>query len=444
MLTVPVARLAQALGVSSTSGEMIRRTSFDSRDVRAGDCFVALKGRFTDASKLIPEARQRGAVCAIGGPGADPGDSVFRLPDPTLGLIALAGLVRDQFTGRVVGITGTAGKTTVKENLAQLLRATKTRVVAAEASHNNREGVPRTLTRIEADTEVAVVEIGTNAPGEIAELSALARPTMGILTSIGPGHLQGLHSVAGVLREKLDLARALPYASTLVINQDDSRLASADYPAGLRIVRASLRSGPGLMAPLEMRPGQLVAPTGERLVHRVESEVGVRNLWIAAVAAHELGCTWSDLALGTPGIAPAKWRGESRQFDRATLILDFYNANPLSMEAALSEFARRPGRLGLVVGEMRELGAASESFHEQLGQWIARARAEFVIYVGQFASSVTRGFVVGGASAGTLQVFPSVAEARPLFVARCAEEFTILMKASRGIALEQFLEAAHA
>lgn len=443
-----VSTLVKALGATAGhAGAESRREatitglSCDSRTVAPGDCFVALRGSRVDGSRFVPDALARGASLAVATTAVKQDDRICIVDDPLHALGVLGGLVRDRFTGPVVGITGSVGKTTVKEMLRTLV-APQRRAVFPEASHNNFEGVPRTLARLTDDTELCVVELGTNAPGEIEGLCAIARPTIGILTAIGAAHLEGLGSIEGVLEEKLGLARALPEGATLFINADDERLAGARYPEHLDVVRVGLEPGPGVIAPSPDRePGTL--PVGEaKAVHRLGTRVLERSLWMALVVARALGLDDPALAAAAGDVEPAPLRGELITRGATRFVLDCYNANPLSMGAALDDLRARSGRRVAVLGEMLELGAQSERLHRQLGERVASVGVEAVLFIGPSGDAVAQGFVRGGGRPTAFEHRPDVDAARDDFARLSRGGGTILLKGSRGVALERLLEDA--
>lgn len=435
-----VSDVGRALGLEGLGTEAITGLSVDSRAIRPGDCFVALHGPNQDASRFIPDALAAGAVFAIGGPDSQPGDGVAIVDDPLFALGTFGRLVRDRFTGPVVGITGSAGKTTVKEMLRALV-APHRNAVFPEASHNNFEGVPRTLARMTADTEVCVVELGTNAKGEIGALCAIARPTMGVLTAIGPAHLEGLGSVAGVLDEKLALVRALPEGACLIVNSDDPKLRDARLPGHVDVRWVGLDAAPGVVAPpAERAPRTLPLSDGVVLSHSLATRVLERNLWIAVQIARELGVDDAAIAASGAAIAPAPLRGEVTTRGDTTFVLDCYNANPMSMTEAVRDLATRSGRRAAVLGDMLELGGASDVFHERLGQLVAEVRLDRVLFVGASGTPFRDGYVAAGGAPDALELRPDVASARPAFADVRSGGGTVLLKASRGVALERLLE----
>lgn len=445
-MEVPVREVAAALGLRTAADGVLLGVTTDSRAVRPGDCFIALSGRNFDGRQFVEQALSKGAVLAIGGPGTITGARTWEVKDPIAALGTIASLVRDRFTGPVIGITGSAGKTTVKEFLRTLISPTL-RTVAPLKSFNNREGVPRTITSVGTDTQVLIVEIGTNAPGEIAELCALAKPTIGVLTSIGPSHLQGLGSIEGVLQEKLALARSLPRGSTLIVNADDPILQSASFPEHVKVLWVGLRPDGRreVRTPALPRSDSTLcfSDGGPPIHHNLDTEVLVRNLWISLNVARILGVSKSDLAISASGVMPAPLRGERRRVGASELIVDCYNANPLSMTAALKDLAGRSGRRSAVLGEMLELGPETESRHRELGRLLSALRLDEVLVIGPSAVFVKESAVLAGADAESISSFATTADAADAFARLVGRSGCILLKGSRGMALERLIEASH-
>lgn len=437
-----VSELTYALEATACREAMITGLSVDNRTVEPGDCFVALKGTRVDATRFIPDALERGAAVAIGGPGSPDDERVCVVEEPLAALGVFGRLVRSRYEGPTVGITGSAGKTTVKEMLRTLV-GTGRRAVFPERSYNNFEGVPRTLALLSEDTELCVIELGTNAPGEIAALSAMAMPTLGVLTSIGPAHLEGLGSIEGVLKEKLALARALPQGATLIINADDPWLASADYPGGLDVLRVGLVAADGVLAPPSERDARTL-PVGARVVsHALGTTVLERNLWIAICVARRLGLDDDAIAGAVADVRPGSLRGEVRMLGEATLVLDCYNANPLSLGEALDDLGRCTGRRAAVIGEMLELGNATVAAHREMGARLAGVGVDRALFIGASATAFADGFGDAGGDRAVLDLYADVEAARGPFAELVRAGGTVLLKGSRGIALERLLEGGH-
>lgn len=430
-------------GAEAGPVEPVLHWTTDSRAVRAGSAFIALQGARHDGAAFALQALAAGAVLVLAGPTAPEHPRVVRVANPLEALGRIAALARARFDGPVLGITGSAGKTTLKEFLRTLLPA-EWNATFPEASHNNAEGLPRTILGTHPDARCMVLELGTNAPGEIAALAAIARPTLAALTAIGPAHLQGLGSVEGVLNEKLDLVRALPPGATVFVNADDERLGAARLPGGFDIVRTGLVSGSA-----DHRPGPgsdtqcFVLEDGTRIAHNLETDVLRRALWMAIRIALHLGASVEQVRAAAPAVRAHKLRGEMRQVGDAALILDCYNANPLSMGAALADLARRPAPRRAVLGDMRELGDGAAEAHRALGAQLAAAAVEEALLIGALAPLVAESAHAAGLPARAITICPDTASAASAFRMLVARGGTVLLKASRGMALERLLEGLH-
>jgi UDP-N-acetylmuramoyl-tripeptide--D-alanyl-D-alanine ligase len=423
----------------------IEGVTMDSRSVEPGDLFVALEGSRVDGRIFIPSAIEAGAVAVLAKREGVVLDRVIATADPVAALWEVARLVRARFTGPAVAVGGSAGKTTTKEVLRALLRSR--RAVVSVKSFNNHLGVPLTICGIEPSTEVLVAEIGTNHPGEIAPLASLVSPTHAILTAIGAEHLEGFETIEGVLEEELDLVRALPPGGVAFVNADCEVLAAASFPADVRVVRCGF--GPratDVRGTTRRRADGMLSvalPCGPWLDTRLSYGVLASSVLLAAAAARHLGVRDADLELAARDVAPAPLRGEVRRINGATLLVDCYNSNPLSAAAALREIAERGGRKSAVLGDMLELGGQARGLHRDLGREAAKAGLEAIIYVGAHGADFAEGL---GASS-TCTRHASAPEAREAFSRLVKAGGTILVKASRGMALEKLIEgeeAAHA
>lgn len=435
-MTTEDIRAALGLGPATDGGgREIRRVVCDHREVEAGDVFVGLVGRRFDGAVWVQEALDRGAVLAVASEAAPEHADVLRVPDPVRALARIASLARERFDGTVVAITGSMGKTSVKEHLAALSGAVG-ETVAPVRSFNNLEGVSRTLLTLQPDTERLVLEMGTNAPGEIAELAALGRPTHAVLTAIGPAHLEGLGSIAGIVTEKTSLAEAVGAAGKVFFNADDEQLASwaAGRADDFRLVPISLDpTRDGARTPARVEVGAIHERGEEAPIrHGLTTTVQVRNLWIAWVVAAELGGSREARLAAIADAAPAPLRGERRAVQAATVILDCYNASPLAMEAALDDLAFTSGRKVAFLGDMLELGDESASWHARVARHAAAHGLDAIHFLG--AEGAPFHDHAGAVWHATIE------EARAAFRAEASLGGAILLKASRGLALERLLE----
>src|SRR5215208_6566412 len=361
-----VRRLAP--GELDARGDRVTGIEVDSRRVGSGDLFVALgRGR-----GFVDEARERGAAATL-------------VPDePLAALAALAGAVRGRSRARVVGITGSVGKTSTKDILAALCRP-HAATIAAEAGFNNEIGLPLTMLRIEPDTAVVVAELGMRGLGQIAELCRVARPDVGVITGIGPVHLELLGTVERVAQAKAELVAALPVGGTAVVPVDApelERFLDRDDVALVRFgdggdVRLASFDPPRLVAEVRGTPVELEVPfTGEH--HAVNT--------LAALGAYAaLGLPLDGAGEGSPTIAFSRLRGEELELPGGALLInDAWNANPVSMRAALAYLVRRAdGRRAVaVLGEMAELGRDAARYHAEVGDAARELGVDVLIAVG--------------------------------------------------------------
>ncbi len=399
-----VAALAEGRLTTAPGAAEITGVKVDSRRIEAGDLFVAI-GRGVDH---LDDALARGAAATL-------------VPDePFAAMAALGRAVRDRSSARVVGITGSTGKTSTKDILAALC-APAAVTVAAEASYNNEVGVPLTLCRLEPETEVCILELAMRGFGQIAELCEIARPEIGIVTNVGPAHLELVGSIEGVLRAKSELVAALPQGGTAIVPEE--------FPVergDIEVVR--------------LAEPEVVFGTGRAVVGGVSFNVSSRHQ--AANAAAALAAL--D-ALGLPrpdgvDVDFSRWRGEELELPGGGLLInDAYNANPISMRAALVYLSERAGsrRRVAVLGDMAELGPGAPEFHRQVGEEASRVGVQALVAVGELARSYLDGATgvpvarwVADASAA-VQATDEVIEPGDC----------VLVKASRAVGLEVVAEA---
>ena len=413
----------------------------DSRAVAAGALFVALRGAHHDAHRFVAEALRQGAAAALvedPPPGVDPA-RLLRVPDTLRALGDLAAFTRRRWGGPLAAITGSNGKTTTKEMLAAIAAADgrlRGRTLATHGNLNNLIGLPLTLLRLRGDEAAAIVEMGMNAPGEIARMTAIAAPTIGVITNVGPAHLEGLGSVDGVAAAKGELFAGLGATATIAVNREDEHIVrlAAHFP-GRRIefghggeVWADAIDDRGFDGvDFTLRVGAL--HTRVRL--RMAGRHNVQNALAAAALAHGLGLDVETMAAGLSAAAPPKMRLEvARLANGVTGVNDAYNANPASTEAALDTLARMPGRHIAVLGEMRELGAAAGALHRQVGAYAAACGVQWLIAVGPQGDALA----AGARAAGSIEVdeCPDAAAAAALVAARWRRGDVVLVKGSRG------------
>jgi UDP-N-acetylmuramoyl-tripeptide--D-alanyl-D-alanine ligase len=398
--------------------EAITGVTIDSRRVRAGDLFVAVRG----GVEFRAEALARGAAAAL-------------LPDDAFAaLAALGGAVRDRSRAAVVGLTGSTGKTSTKDILAALSRPHR-RTVATEASYNAELGVPLTLCRLDDDTELCVLELAMRGHGQIAALCAFARPTAGVITNIAPVHLERVGSLAGVAAAKAELLDALPAGAPAVVPAGVAELEPYLRP-DLRIVKTGedvrlTRFEPPVLA-VDVGGSQVELDVPFTAPHQAENTVTA----LAAYAA--LGLPLAEAGRGVTDIVFSRWRGEELPLPGGGVLLnDCWNANPVSMVAAL-EHLRRLGegrRTVAVLGDMAELGDEAPRYHREVGQAVRDAGVEALVAVGPLA----RGYLDDGpADAVWVESVPEAVDALPGLL---RDGDAVLVKGSRAMAMERVAES---
>jgi UDP-N-acetylmuramoyl-tripeptide--D-alanyl-D-alanine ligase len=400
LTALPPGRLDAAPGAREITGVTI-----DSRLVEPGDLFVAV-GRGVE---FLEEARARGAAATL-------------VPDDAFAaMAALGAAVRDRSDARVVGITGSMGKTGTKDILAALCRP-QARTVAAPASFNNELGLPLTLCLLEPDTEVCIVELAMRGFGQIAELCAIARPHIGVITNIGPVHLERVGDLAGVQRAKAELVDALPPGGTAIVPED--------FPVereDVRVVRVGL-------------PKDAVVEDGRTLLGGVSFGFTVRHQ--AANAAAALAAL-DALGLARPArveVPFSRWRGEEVPLAGGGLLInDAWNANPISMRIALGLLADRAGsrRRVAILGQMAELGADAPRYHREIGAAAAEAGVQALVAIGPLA----RGYLEGAEGVPTTRWAPTPEKGLEAVREVVEPGDCVLVKGSRALGLETVAEA---
>jgi UDP-N-acetylmuramoyl-tripeptide--D-alanyl-D-alanine ligase len=419
----------------------ISRVWTDTRSVQSGDLFVALKGETFDAHDFVKDAVAKGAAAVVVSRSfADLGVPVLEVPDPLAALGALGRYRRRAWNGPVVAVAGSNGKTSTKELIRAAL-GSRLPVHCTAGNLNNLVGVPLTLLAIPDDAQVAVVEMGTNQPGEVAALRQIIEPTVAVITSVGEEHLEGLGDVAGVLREELSITDGVPVVVTPASQPEIG--AGAQGRAG-RVVQAGLDAG-------DLRASQWTVEadgTGRMTVDGVEIRVplrgahNLRNAMLALATAREMGIAIEDAARGIAGMAPPPMRVNWEALGRATLINDAYNANPPSTRAAIELLTHAgAGRQRVaIIGTMRELGTHEQRLHEDVARTALASPVELIGGVGAFGTALAAlapedARVVTGADPAA--VWSGLRS-------KVAPDAVILLKGSRGVRLEQLVPAIEA
>ena len=396
--------LLEGLGRVDAHAATFTGVQVDSRRIVPGDLFVAL-GRGVEFRQ---DALARGAA------------ATFAPEDAFAAFAALGRAVRERSSARVVGITGSTGKTSTKDILAALC-SPATRTVAAEASFNNEIGVPLTLCRLEPETELCILELAMRGFGQIAHLCRIARPDIGVITNVGPVHLELVGSLDGVLRAKSELVAALPTGGTAVVPDD--------FPVEREDVTVVRIGEPET----ELRGDRTIVGG---VSFNFAARHHVANAAAALAALDALGLPRPERV----DVDFSRWRGEERPLPGGGLLInDAYNANPVSMRAALAHLASRAGdrRRVAVLGEMAELGPGAPGFHREIGEEAARHGVEALVAVGPLA----RSYLDRATGIPLTRWAPDAGAAVTVVEEVVRPGDCVLVKASRAVGLEVVAEA---
>ncbi len=415
-------RLERSRGAESVTG-----VSIDSRRVEPGDLFVAVSG----GVDFVKDALEAGAAAAL-------------VPEDAFGALgALGRTVRERSNAKVVAVTGSTAKTSTKDILGALCTP-HARTVVAEGSQNNEIGLPLTLCRLDDQTEIAIVEMGMRGLGQIAELCEIAQPDVGIITTVGPVHLELLGTVERVAQAKAELIESLPPGGTAVVPAGEAYLEPYLERDDIEIARFG-DGGDVSLSYFAAKDGSArirVEAFGRPLTLEFSfgSRYNATNALAAIAAYHALGLPLGKLQKGARHVQLSRLRGEEVPLPNGgVLINDCYNANPLSMAAALEHLQQRAGdaRKVAVLGDMAELGAGAPAYHREVGAGAARAGVDVLVAVGPLA----RGYVQGARGVQLTRWAPTVEQGLAALRSVLRPGDYVLVKGSRAMGLEVIAEA---
>jgi UDP-N-acetylmuramoyl-tripeptide--D-alanyl-D-alanine ligase len=441
-----IARITGSVLVDAEGSKRARGAVVDSRLVRAGDLFFALQGEWLDGHDFAGDALRRGAAAAVVRHRIpDLGGAQLMTKDPWRALVALAGWVRDVLDPVVVGITGSTGKTGVKDFMASIVsRAMPT--VASQRSFNNELGVPLTLLATKVGTRVAICEMGARGLGQIKALCELARPQIGIVTNVGVTHYEQFGSRDAIAEAKGELIRSLPEGGAAILNADDPLVMGMASRSEADILTFGLANKAWLWAQ-NARADQLGRATFRMVWGRdtvwvslpVSGGHQVSNALAASAGALALGLSLEDCRVGLEAAVLSPWRMQVQVVDGVVLVNDAYNANPTSVASALytcAAMASGQGKLVAVLGYMAELGEIEVAEHRRIGA-LAASLASRLVVVGRRAEPI----VVGAREAGMDDVvLVSEASAAVEAAGDLRSGDVLLVKGSRVAALEELVE----
>jgi len=434
----------------------IKGVSIDSRNIKEGELFVALKGDRFDGHDFVSDAIKKGAwgalvertalehnFSSLGGL-----KNILPVEDTLYALQEMAHLQRKKHTIPVVGITGSNGKTTTKEMLVSILKQ-KGPVLKNEGNLNNHIGVPLTLLKMNDSHWAGVIEMGMSAPGEIDTLARLAMPTVGVITNIGPAHLEFLGTMDKVAQAKGELLDNLTSEAVAVLNADDEYFGVLKKKFAGHLMTFGIANKADVSAS-DMRQEKeysdmTITAKGARINIRLRA-VGTHNAYnalAAAAAAIAMGVPLDAIKFGLDDFMPIAGRSEIKKIEGRTILADYYNANPVSMEAAIKTLASlKSGKKAIaVIGDMLELGATSAEAHREIGRTAARFKIDLLITIGEMATYVEKGAMEAGLKKEQVLGAMSRENAGKLLKQLTHPGDVILIKGSRGMKMEKILEA---
>ena len=428
--------------------ELVDRYSIDSRTIAPGALFFAVKGERLDGHDFVSSALENGAVAAVvrqdqwhrfrGHP------RLLAVDDTLVALQTLAAAVRKLWGKSLIGVTGSAGKTTTKEAIAHVL-ASQFRVLKSEGNFNNHFGLPLMLLKLEPEHDLAVIEMGMSHAGEIRALAKIAQPDIGVVTNVAPVHLEFFDSLAGIARAKYELIESLPSSGTAILNADDEYVSHFGRDFKGRVIQYGTSIGADVCAGNIHSQGAqgsefdiVVAGSREHARLPLVGDHNVLNALAAVSASIACGMKLRPAVAALATLQPADSRGEVLQLGNITVINDCYNSNPKALEAMVDALSgMKAARRIVVAGEMLELGPAGEELHRESGRHIGEKKIDVLLGVRGFAQEL----VQGAQQSGTRAEFVATPEEAGEWLARETRDGdVVLLKASRGVKLEKALD----
>lgn len=441
-MTSSLRDVAAILGMEAAEEAAVTGWSVDTRTLAAGDLYFALAGPHHDGHQFVEQALEKGAAAAVVERAVGTKGRLFRVPSVLGALHALARRVREQWGGDVVGVTGSAGKTTSKDMIAELV-ATEIATGRTVGNFNNHVGVPLSLLRLPEEAMVAVIEIGMNHAGEIRELARMARPQIGVVTNVSWAHIEYFDGIEGIAAAKRELIEALPADGVAVLNADDARVARfRDFHPGKTITY-------GLSPEANVR-----AEDVEYSLDGVKFRVGTAPFESGLSGRHSVLNILAGIAVaGLYGIAPERlrdrvralvpgpMRGERFTWNGILVYNDCYNSNPDAVRSMLDVLRDTPARRRIaVLGEMLELGRWAEPLHRDVGQYVAAVGIDVLVGIRGAACHIVDAATDAGLNADAAYFFEDPAEAGVRLRTLAHPGDAILFKGSRGTRVERALE----
>jgi UDP-N-acetylmuramoyl-tripeptide--D-alanyl-D-alanine ligase len=449
-MKLPLSKIAEFTSATGDfpRAEVVQGYSIDSRTISASELFFAVKGERLDGHDYVNAALEKGAAAAVVQKA-----ELHRYPDKTrllavddtlVALQTLATAVRKLWGKPLVGVTGSAGKTTTKESIAHVLGA-RFRVLKSEGNFNNHFGLPLMLLKLEPEHDVAVIEMGMSHAGEIRALAKIAQPEIGVVTNVAPVHLEFFDSLAGIARAKYELIESLPANGTAVLNADDDYVSQFGRDFKGEVATYGTRVTSDVRAENVQTRGAegsefdvVLASARERARLPLVGEHNILNALAAVAVGLARGLKPAEAVGALATLTPPDKRGQVLQLGNITVINDCYNSNPKALHAMVDALAAmKGGRRIVVAGEMLELGPAGAEMHRTAGRHIAEKKIDVLLGV----RGLAQGMVEGAQQAGAQAEFVATPEEAGEWLARETRDGdVVLLKASRGVKLEKALE----
>lgn len=435
-------QIAGALGADIAIDPMVTGWSVDTRTLEPGDLFFALRGPCHDGHDYVRAAFDKGACAAVVEQGFETAGALIHVGDTLAALQAVAAWARDRWGGDVIGVTGSAGKTTTKDAIAALLAAGM-QVGKTVGNYNNHVGVPLSLLRLPEESRAAVIEMGMNHAGEIRNLARIAHPHIGVVTNVGYAHTENFDSIDGVAAAKRELVESLPPDGIAVLNADDARVAAFARAHGGKTVTFGLSERADVRADeIELSFDKSRFRVGNvRFETALVGRPGILNVLAGIAVSGLYGIAPERLVNAVRAIRPGRMRGERCTRNGILIYNDCYNSNPEAVRAMLDVLRDIPGRRKIaVLGEMLELGRLAEPLHRDVGHYVARQGISVLVGIRGVARHMVDAAVEAGFAVNAAYFFPEPEQAGDKLRELAREGDAILFKGSRGTHVEKALE----
>jgi UDP-N-acetylmuramoyl-tripeptide--D-alanyl-D-alanine ligase len=433
--------IAEVLGADAPVAIEVSGYSIDTRTLEPGDLFFALPGENHDGHEYVQAAFDKGAISAVVERDM-PGLPVLRVENTLQALQVLGAWGRQEWDQPVVGVTGSAGKTSTKDVIASLL-SVGLNVGRTIGNFNNHIGVPLSILRLPEDAEVAVLEMGMNHAGELRELAAIAKPEIGVVTNVGYAHIEFFQSVDDVAAAKRELIEALPKEGIAVLNADDPRVTRFGESHQGKTVRFGLSEDADVRAEdVEFTDeGVCFRACGSKFESPLAGVHGVRNILAGIAVAQVFGIAPGEVRDAVRSLAPGKMRGERFVHKGITIINDSYNSNPEAVRSMLDVLRDSPARRKIaVLGEMLELGRWAEPLHRDIGRYVAECGVSVLVGIRGAARDMVDAAMNAGHAVDAAYFFDDPVEAGAALAGIAQAGDVLLFKGSRGTRVERALE----